>query len=1524
MGTVYVGEHTLIGRRAAIKVLRPELSQRREIIDRFFNEARAAAAIKHPGIVQIFDFGIAADGSAYLVMELLDGNSLAATLRERGHLPVFDVLRVIRQIATSIARAHAAGVIHRDLKPDNIFLLRDSDVIGGVRVKILDFGVAKLSEAFNASRTEAGGLFGTPLYMAPEMFDGKVDERSDIYSLGCMMYESLVGTPPFQGESLPQLLRSHTSQQPAAPSSLRPALSPALDTIVLRCLEKNPGNRFSSMTELADAIEHTIGLLPRDELASEPSPAPAPDVDDDSELPTLIPGVDADALSGTRLHGRGSPASAIGPPTLFGVGEHAAPAEPPLGRYRLVRRIACGRSADVFLASSRGIQGFEKHVALKRLNADFAADRQCVRRLTDGAMVLAQLSHSNIVQIFELGQVNGTDYVTMEYVDGADLSELLRRAAMQHVNVPLDVCAFIAKELAAALDHAHGKRGHAGELLGIVHRDVSPDHVLVSYAGEVKLIDFGAARTAMNTSQTAVDALEHNVCYMSPEQASGDPVDHRTDIFSAGMVLHELITAQRLYASQSLTDAMELARNAEIPPPSRLRSDVPPQLDRIVMRAVAKPLGERYQSAGELLADLERFLHACVPAFTRTKLSDLLHRVVGPPQPVPAPAWARQLASAEGTSRPPIGPSPEDPEASSRWTFTVFQSPPSLDSAPATTHAQPKDATPRFSPGATMVAEPPVEHRPPSPPPEVALAANITAPARTPRTDTRRTDQTECRAPLPWPGPSARGRADKPRHVVSEGLAAVLKDAVPQRFRSSVGSLVEFFAEMFATARRIADRVIELRDPAIEDLASRAHYVLFLDDIANTDAGPFGEIDTAVFRASVDPLTVQLEQLKTPPGSVLIVILAAQLGQGARETIFALRKERNLFVVPIAASEIRRECAAGNAGLLLINRIADLHTVSDPFGVQEDFIDPTRCIGFAADVADLVRHITTGGKIVSVAGPPGSGKTSVVAMAEYGCDTHEVSRRFVRLACGELTSFDPDTLIRDLLEQVDRIDARNPGARPHEAVPPTEGTDLTTMRASIMRLAGLGASPDRPAFNAPRTHGGARPGKRDQLVIVLEDADWLIRLASSSESDVGRRLRARELWRSLAKLCSDSGYTVIVTSVRDFQVIDQMPHERPVSVSRVPMRALSRRESDRLVCSLGELVGFSPDREALARLHEQSGGNVYALRLLCSTVIRGMRERPEYMPLARLEVTAALVDAAALRIAATGSTFRPHVSVWLDDVEKTVLQYIASERPQSPRQVRRALDGSADPELITRALDGLELMGLVEFRDGRHRVRIALLERWIETHLEPPARRRNAIREARVSRVAIGCTVAALLVGAYWTVLRSTRSADSASLDDCRFELDHPDRIGVDETFALFVYQHCKVARHQQLTLEPVMSSLHIPAPTSDCTPTTASCTALFQPVAREQAHDAYHVQLLVDGQPLASGEIERDRFASVRSIGERTVPQVAWLLPLLSVLLAFHKDLKRAVLQLTGRGGEPPAAPPAGPDSGRTEPAKP
>jgi serine/threonine-protein kinase len=257
MGAVYLGEHSLLGRRAAIKVLLPSLSSQQEIVQRFFNEARAVTQIADPGIVQVFDFGYDQDGSAYIVMELLEGEPLDQRLARTTRMPPFETVRLARMICMSLHAAHAKGIVHRDLKPENIFLVGDPAVTGGERAKILDFGIAKLSgDEPGALRTRTGMVMGTPVYMSPEQCRGagEVDHRSDIYSIGCVLMTMLTGSPPFDGTGTGELIAAHMLEDPPRPSSRLPGLSELLDAIVLRCLEKSPADRFQTMRELADAL----------------------------------------------------------------------------------------------------------------------------------------------------------------------------------------------------------------------------------------------------------------------------------------------------------------------------------------------------------------------------------------------------------------------------------------------------------------------------------------------------------------------------------------------------------------------------------------------------------------------------------------------------------------------------------------------------------------------------------------------------------------------------------------------------------------------------------------------------------------------------------------------------------------------------------------------------------------------------------------------------------------------------------------------------------------------------------------------------------------------------------------------------------------------------------------------------------------------------------------------------------------------------------------------------------------------
>ena len=299
------------------------------------------------------------------------------------------------------------------------------------------------------------------------------------------------------------------------------------------------------------------------------------------------------------------------------------------GPYELVRQIAVGGMAEIYLARTTGMGGFEKYVALKLIHSGLVRDAQFTHRLIDEAKIAVQLNHSNIVQTFDLGRVGETFYITMEYVDGSDLFEVLRRCSDLDVALPFGLCAFVAKEIAQALDHAHRKVGRDGQPLGIVHRDVSPQNVLISRAGEVKLGDFGIAKATTKLWKTAAGAIQGKYHYMSPEQSRGLSLDARSDVFSAGIVLYELITGQMMYREADLHRLLERTRRAQIAPPSRLRAETPPELERIAMRALARQPADRYQTAADLAADLEGFLRTCSPVLYAPKLAGLVAHVLG-------------------------------------------------------------------------------------------------------------------------------------------------------------------------------------------------------------------------------------------------------------------------------------------------------------------------------------------------------------------------------------------------------------------------------------------------------------------------------------------------------------------------------------------------------------------------------------------------------------------------------------------------------------------------------------------------------------------------------------------------------------------------------------------------------------------------------------------------------------------------------------------------------------------------------
>lgn len=278
------------------------------------------------------------------------------------------------------------------------------------------------------------------------------------------------------------------------------------------------------------------------------------------------------------------------------------------GAYEIVRRIAGGGAAEVFLARGRSVAGFEKHVALKMVHARNSRDPEATRRLIEEARLTARLRHRNIVQVIDLGEVEGRHYIAMEYVDGLDLGRLIERLKAVGALPSPAVAAFVTREVCEGLEHAHRATGDDAQALRIVHRDVSPPNVLVSYDGEVKLADFGLARATDRPSSTQAGVIKGKYSYLSPEQVRGLAVDARSDVFAAAAVLYELAVGVGPFPDAPLPLLLERVSRALIEDPARLRPELPPAFVAIVKKGLHADPAQRFQSARAFADALSEFI----------------------------------------------------------------------------------------------------------------------------------------------------------------------------------------------------------------------------------------------------------------------------------------------------------------------------------------------------------------------------------------------------------------------------------------------------------------------------------------------------------------------------------------------------------------------------------------------------------------------------------------------------------------------------------------------------------------------------------------------------------------------------------------------------------------------------------------------------------------------------------------------------------------------------------------------------
>jgi serine/threonine protein kinase/Tol biopolymer transport system component len=550
---VYKAEDLKLERTVALKFLSSyrsnEADQRR-----FLREARASSILDHPNICTVYEIDETDDGRLFIAMAFCEGETLKKKI-ERGPLPLFEALSIAAQTADGLAAAHAKGVVHRDVKPANVIITPSG------RVKLVDFGIAKLAD--QSRLTREGTAVGTAAYMSPEQIRGdEIDARADVWALGVVFYEMVSGVSPFAAESDHDRIRRILSSDPEPLASLRAGVPPEVEKIVARCLAKDRAERYAGMEEMrADLVAAATALgsvLPVESL--------------DPTLQAIPSGVSGGS-SGTRTGGE---------PTGGLIGRT-------LAHYRILELAGGGGMGVVYKAEDLRLA---RPVALKFLPPELTRDPDAKSRFLQEARAASSLDHPNICTIHEVGETeDGQLYLAMPLYDGETLRKRLERGPL-----PIDEAVDVAEQIARGLSKAH--RG------GIFHRDIKPANLIVTGDGVVKILDFGLAKLAGAAAITRTGSSVGTPAYMSPEQSKGEEVDHRTDLWSLGVVLYEMVAGRRPFRGDHEQAILYSLLHEDPKPLTQMRPEAPPALEKIVEGLLAKDPARRYPSVDGALGDL--------------------------------------------------------------------------------------------------------------------------------------------------------------------------------------------------------------------------------------------------------------------------------------------------------------------------------------------------------------------------------------------------------------------------------------------------------------------------------------------------------------------------------------------------------------------------------------------------------------------------------------------------------------------------------------------------------------------------------------------------------------------------------------------------------------------------------------------------------------------------------------------------------------------------------------------------------
>jgi len=576
MAVVYYGQDVALRRPVAIKVIDARYRDNPTYAERFVREAQAVALWRHENIIHIHYAG-EADGLYYFVMEYIDGADLGKFITQYATRRE----RLSHKEVIRIGRAVAGALDYAHQRGVVHRDVKPANVLlsGDGRLVLTDFGLA-----MDVQQGSFGEVFGSSLYIAPEQARRSADAvpQSDQYSLGVMLYQMLTGALPFDDPSPASVALQHMTRTPPLPRQLNPALNIETEQVLLKALSKSPADRYAKCRDLIEALEQALGL----------------------------------AAAAARTVPSKATLAGAGDETLIGM---------QFDEYRLDALLGHGGMARVYMARDLRLN---RPAAVKVIDASYRGEEDYVARFRREAQAIAQLDHPNIVRLYRSGEVSGVLYMAMQYIEGRDLDTILEAEAAIDRCLPLDRVKQIAADICAALDYAH--------LKGIIHRDVKPSNIIIDSQGRAILTDFGLALLVEAGTRGEIFG---SPLYIAPEQAiSSANATMQSDLYSVGVILYEMLTGHVPFNADNPLDVAMQHMTEPPRPPSQLNAQVTPQLDAVILKALAKESTERYQTGEELVKALDEALHAAPVVVPIVPLAPAAYALPPIPAAVAVPA----------------------------------------------------------------------------------------------------------------------------------------------------------------------------------------------------------------------------------------------------------------------------------------------------------------------------------------------------------------------------------------------------------------------------------------------------------------------------------------------------------------------------------------------------------------------------------------------------------------------------------------------------------------------------------------------------------------------------------------------------------------------------------------------------------------------------------------------------------------------------------------------------------------------